>query len=305
MSEQQLLLDLGLEPVPGAGDAPPARPRPRRPPTTEVEPEPEPEETPGALGQRDLQRAALRWLEKTDSPTGMALNVFTRIARYRADVGAFWSRPRQNPGPGPTRVLAPYRTALVLCHTARESCWPACARSEEMLPELRRARDELAAVEARIREQEPHLRDSDVLFEELAIWHYHGTRDPEYHELRARIEALQDAVYQGTQFECIQRAQLADFLYLAVPEGVVRPGELAAGWGLLWVRPDFSLEVVADAEDQDCDESNRFHLVQNIAAASASAVLMAQGIRRLRDDTVRFVRPPRRRLKPEPGRVQD
>ena len=84
-----------------------------------------------------VRRAVLRWLEETDSPTGMGAGVTTRIHRFRADVAAFWSVPRRNAASeGPDRILEPVRTAIVQCYAERDQCWPDCVRSAEALDRL-------------------------------------------------------------------------------------------------------------------------------------------------------------------------
>ncbi len=241
-----------------------------------------------------LQRAVLRWLEQTDSPTGAALNVVTRIANIRADVAAFWSVPvRNRHEEGPTQILHPVRTAIVQCHMEREECWPDCIRSQGILPQLRALKQELAQEEAQIREHEPQLRATDTLFEEYSEWCYAESTNRAYHRAKRAIEKLEHALYHGTRFEQIRSAQLTDRLYLAVPNGVVTKEELADGWGLLWVDDDLSVSVAGEPTEKECLPSNRLHLVQNIAAAGKRASLFASGVCRSSQGAAKFVKPPR------------
>lgn len=268
---QQLFFDLDFAPPPSGSGAPRARSQ-----------------------QSLLQRAVLRWLEQQDSPTGAAANVVTRISRLRADVAAFWSSPIRNPNDeGPTQILNPVRTAIVQCHAEREECWPDCIRSQEILPKLKQLKAELAETEARIRKNEPELRDTNTLFEEYAEWRYEDSRDGRYQQLRYAIEKMEHGLYHGTKFERIRSAQLADHLYLAVPAGLVERDELADGWGLLWIEDNLDIVVVHDPEERDCLPANRMHLIQNIAAAAKDHTLRCNGIRVSGAD-VTFVRPLRR-----------
>lgn len=252
-----------------------------------------------ARRRRHIRRAAMRWLVAERAPTGAACDVITRIRRIRADVAAFWSQPvRNSQSEGPERILQPEHTLIIECSSRRDQCWPDCADSARVAPQLVELRHKQAELESDIRRDEPHLRDTNTLFEEYAEWRYDHTRNPDYKRLRAEIENLEHALYAGTRFERIREAALADELYLAVPEELIEPEELADGWGLLWIRNDMSVEVKRQAVVRDCLPDNRFHLVQNIAAASLDANLFATGIRRS-GDTVTFVRQPRGRRRPE------
>ncbi|MBN2451992.1 MAG: hypothetical protein JXR77_16515 [Lentisphaeria bacterium] len=251
----------------------------------------------GGAAKRRLavRRAALRWLEQGDPPTGIGVSVITRIQRFRADIAAFWSAPVRNPASeGPGRVLAPARTAIIQCYTEREECWPDCSRSDSVLPYLRELKAEMAAVEAAIRAEEPELRDAEALFEEYARWRYDQTGNRRYHILRNQIEKTERSLYDGTTFERIRSAQLADRLYLAVPAGMVGADELADGWGLLWVEDSMQVKVVSEPEARDCLPSNRFHLIQHIAAAAKSSQLLVLGVA-ARPEGVVFTRPVFRR----------
>ncbi len=253
-----------------------------------------------------LPRAVLRWLESTSPPTGAAVDVITRISRLRADVAAFWSTPVRNVhGEGPGQVLTVSRTVIVQCHTEREECWPDCIRSREILPQLRRLKEELAEVEGEIRREEPRLREDNTLFEEYAEWRYEQSGNARYHQVKRAIEKMEHGLYHGTKFERIRSAQLADHLYLAVPRGVVETAELADGWGLLWVEDDLSVTLVAEPEERECLPSNRVHLVQNIAAAAKASELIVRGIHRNRQGELVLTRPARRRRAPENIRLSE
>jgi hypothetical protein len=257
--------------------------------------------------RRNLRRAVLRWLLKEDPPTACATGVMTRITRFRADVAAFWSKPVRNPHEeGPGQILTPIRAALIQCHLGRDECWPDCSRSAELIPRLRELKARLVDVEGQIRRDEPGLRETGSLFEEYAEWRYESSSNREYHQLKREIEKTEHALYHGTRFERIRSACLADQLYLAVPDKLVLPEELADGWGLLWVSDDLRVTVAARPAPRECLPQNRLHLVQNTAAAASRAVLFANGIDVTADGTsFFFVRPPRARRKREPGTAAD
>lgn len=273
-----------------------------QPPVPESIPAPVPEQPPAAapsstplrprtttgLLQKDLQCAALGWLA-TFRPTAAAIRVPTRLAKFRADAAAFWSTPKKN------RLLQPEKTVLIEARLTRTSCWPECSGSEEIVPELRREQEYRQELEAEIRRTEPHLLDSDVLFPEIEYWNYEGTRNPAYRESLRRIRFYEKALYRGSRFERIRRADVANELYLAVPDELIHPDELAEGWGLLYIARDLTVKVAKPAAWIDCPQENMLHLSQNIAASSLNDVLFAHGIGLTSGGRVQFHCPPRRR----------
>lgn len=240
------------------------------------------------LSLKDLQFAALGWLVAA-KPTAAALRVPTRIAKYCADAAAFWSAPKKK------RLLQPEKTVLIETRTTRFSCWPECSTPEEIAAELRRERELQKEIEAEIRRTEPHLLDTGVLFPEIEYWDYEETVNPAYKECLGRIRNYETALYQGSRFERLRRANVANELYLAVPEGLLKPEEVAQGWGLLYVSRKLKITVAKPAERVECPQENMIHLSQNIAASSLNDVLFAHGIGIASNGNVQFRRPPHRR----------
>ena len=172
------------------------------------------------------------------------------------------SDSRRNPGSDPSCEI-PRRCRRILVHAedkpssptgkdiearlTRTSCWPECSGSEEIVPELRREQEYRQELEAEIRRTEPHLLDSDVLFPEIEYWNYEGTRNPAYRESLRRIRSYEKALYRGSRFERIRRADVANELYLAVPDGLIHPDELAEGWGLLYIARNLTVKVAKPA----------------------------------------------------------
>jgi len=237
-----------------------------------------------------MRRAVLGWLLGRN-PAGIGVAVPTRLAKFSADVAAFWAAPDRR------RLLQPTRTLAVEIRRGREQCWPDCARHEELLPRLKELKAERAAQEASIRLHEPHLKDTDSLFDEFGSWQYGQTANPDYARCLKRIEEAEHALYRGSRFEQIRRGQVADLLYLAVPAGAVHADELADGWGLLEIGPGFQATETRPAESWDCPRERRLHFVQNIAASCRGSLLFAHGIREGKNGRPVFTPVPRRRVK--------
>ncbi len=242
----------------------------------------------------DLRRSALAWLIR-DKINGVGINTPTRIKRFRADVAGFWNMPKQNSNwDGPAKMLVPCHTIIVEIRRNRDACWPDCANSGELLPQLRDLKHKRVELQETIRKSEPQLRDTSTLFEEYTDWRYEESANADYHKLCKKIEKTEKAIYKGSRFESMTRAGVADYLYLAVPEKSVHPHELADGWGLLWIDEKLNIRVVSEAENRNCTPENRFHLVQNIASATMQNVLFTHGVNN-KNGLVKFVPLPRKK----------
>lgn len=243
--------------------------------------------------KKDLIRAVMAWLVE-QQVAGLAPRTPTRRARYSADIAAFWS-VQQRDKQKRCKLITPCRTCIVECRGSRDQCWPDCTDSADLLPQLRDLRREALELQSEIRIREPQLRAGDALFEEFSEWNYEKSANPRYQDVRRQIETFETALYQGTRFESMRNAGLADLLYLAVPEKTVHPHELAEGWGLLWVKDDLSVVPIQGAIAQTCTDRDRLHLVQNIASAASRDVLFAHGIDPSPNAPCRFRPIPRRR----------
>ncbi len=261
-------------------------------PAAEPEPQAEPPPVaakPAKLLPADLKRASLAWMAQ-QGPTALASKVPTRLKKFCATVAAFWSEPGRK-----KRLLKPLRTAIIEVRHDRETCWPESARTSEILPAIREAKERKTLIETEIRRTEPNLKDTDVLFPDFESWDYRSSSNKEYHRCLKRIEELEHSLYKGSRFERIRQARVANELYLAVPEEAVHPHELADGWGLLYIAPDLRAILVKPAEPFDCPEENQMHLAQNVAASSMRDVLFANGVHLSSDGSISIIAPPRRR----------
>ncbi|RMD75295.1 MAG: hypothetical protein D6820_14980 [Lentisphaerae bacterium] len=248
------------------------------------------------MSRRELIRVVLAWL-LDEGACALATNVPTRAASYKVDIAAFWNQTIRNPaGAYPRMINVPRRVSIVEVRRNREECWPDCSSRDELTSSLRELHQKMARIQERIRDNEPHLRMGDALFEEFAQWRYDDSDDPEYHQVRGKIRRIEQMLYRGTMFENIRQVRVADFAWLAVPEGTLEAEEVAEDWGLLWICPDLSVKVVKRAKELMPIKENRYHLANNIALAARNAVLLANGIK-LTGDQLYFTNFPRQRRK--------
>jgi len=246
---------------------------------------------PKQLSFKDMRRAALGWLI-SQNPSGVGANVPTRISRFPSDLAAFWSKPIRRNG---QKILYPVKTAIIEVRHDRELCWQECAGKDELLGALKVERANKHLLEVSIRKNEPELKLDDNLFPEYESWDYSKSTDKEYQKCRSKVKEFEYALYNGSRFEKIRRASLADYLYLAVPTDSVHPYEVAGGWGLLYINKNLEVKLVKEPELWDCPIENKFHLVQNISSASLKNTLFTNGINMSKEGKLTFVRLPRRR----------
>ncbi len=235
----------------------------------------------------ELRRTVIGWL-LNQNPAGLAVSVPTRISKFKADIAAFQSdvvRGRSQP----------VQTIIVEIRSNRKSCWPDCGNHDDLLNRLKQQKAIKEQLEAKIRINEPELRESDTLFDEYQSWDYSSSSSREYQQCRRQVEKLEHALYKGSRFEQLRRAHVADLHYLAVPEGLVEADEVAFGWGLLFITKDSGIKVVKEALKRDCPPANRLHLVMNIAASGLNDTLFANGIRCSKSGEIIFSAIPRRR----------
>lgn len=237
----------------------------------------------------NLRQYLLAWVLQ-QQPTGIGINVPTRISYYRADIVAFWSEPIN-------KLLTPYQTMIIEIRHDREACWPDCADKDKLLDLLRETKSIKKELEERIKQEEPELVDTNVLFEEYRGWNYHESKNSYYHEICRKVEKIEHAIYKGSRFEMVRRAHVADLLYLAVPQGSVAPAEVADGWGLLYFDKTGEVTEMKAPDNWNCSMKKRQHLVQNVAAINSKDMLFKYGVNHSATGDISFSKAPRRRRK--------
>lgn len=254
------------------------------------EPEPTPEKTAG-IGRNELRQAVLGFLAARGAS---ALAAEVRLHRLRGILGA--AATVIEPA-GKKRLNRAKSVTVVEFYTDRSACLPDCADHDSMLEKLRELEQRKLEFEAAIRRDEPYLKISGDLFAdgECANYDYRASKIHPYAALLRTIERSRHNLFRGSRMENIRRANSADFLYLAVPENLVEPHELAPGWGLIYVMDDLSCVVAAEAPCQReyVSDAARNHLALNIARAAMDNVMLANGVRFTGE--VEFFAIPRRR----------
>ncbi len=201
-----------------------------------------------------LKRLALLWAQ-ANRYTACAAEVSLPQCRYRADVAAYRSRPKER------TVTAVFECKQALADLRRDNCESATAR--ERLCSLARRREVL---EKHLRIHYPTLRTGDSLFAEYDSHDFEAIGHHGYRRVLREFAALQNRLSGGTKFECLVRYRCANLFFLALPNELSGVAEALPGWGVL-VEVQGSLSLVRKPLWHENAEEARTRLLQRIAVA--------------------------------------
>ncbi len=223
----------------------------------------------------NLKRLAVSYLRGLGCPA-FATEVRCPIARYRVDVAGYLDRELSEPVGWRNGSPLDPRTVVIECKQSRCDFLRDRREADRLLAEraeLDRLRQGIE--QRRVRVQEPHLRRcGSALFPEMEVWDYQDSRLRGYRLVVRRLRRLERRLYGETKFFMMARYRLADRLYLAAPCGLIRPGELPRGWGLLEQhRGGTSLHEAVAAPSMSTRPVHRARLLRNIAVAASRAAL--------------------------------
>ena len=235
-----------------------------------------------------VRRAAIKWLldSEPQAHPAIAVDVPTRGNMFKADIAAAWYQCHRAKlsGGHVAMVMEPRRTALVICSTSREDCWPECVDAERILSEISTLKQELRATEKSIRDNEPELRDANMLFDEFAVWNYSASKNKNYHRLVKEIGRLENTLFRGSRLAKLSGSQVANDIYMAVPKNTITPDEVISSWGLIEVDvKTLEATLVKKSEPLPAVPELQNHLALAIAAANTRQLADCHGLR-INDD---------------------
>lgn len=184
------------------------------------------------------------------------------------------------------------RTAIIECKQDRADFRRDGDEKDELLRSRERLERRLREIEeGYIKENEPHLRDSDAfLFGEMETWNFASTRSGAYRRTLKELRGVEERLHGHTKFWLTSRYRLADRLYVLAPSGMISPRELSAGWGLLeapeglLAKRSFDAAEVAGAvtiartaPELGSRDQLRARLLRNIAVAATRVAINAEG----------------------------
>lgn len=251
------------------------------------------------IAYSDLCAAVLgRLAQRNPSALACQVPVF-RKKMIVAAAAAFY-----DDGTGRRKWNQPAETIAVEIFTSREECLPQCGNNQTLLGKLNMLELEKSRMEEHIRREEPELKIVSDLFddEHNSAFDYRSSKKYPYNEIIAEIERTRHILYKGSRLESIRRAGVADWLYLAVPENMIAPHELAPGWGLWYVDREFNcVEALPAVRQTEVSPEGRNNLALNIAKSAMEQVLFANGVVVTPDNNVKLHIPPKRRRKLRSG----
>lgn len=216
---------------------------------------------------RCLKELAARWAI-AEGYRAVGTEVRLPNCAFRADVaGCRVVRP------GP-REMVIERTAAFECKQSRADFLGDAfgeAGAADRLAELRSRREKLAQL---VGGHYPDLRQRDSLFPEYDRVDPALIRHQGYRKLAREIARLERGLFGGTKFDRMIRYRCVDFCYLVVRKGIVDPGEIPAGWGMLECELDAEprqLEVAEKPAWNEVPDHHRLDLLHRLAVKGASA----------------------------------
>lgn len=243
------------------------------------------------LAHRRLKEFAIAFLRER-SCLAVATEVRCPISRYRVDVAGYRDSMRTNDSGRSRRKSCEPCTIVIECKQSRSDF----LRDNERKDELLAHRDDLHSIrrsieENRVKKEEPNLRKSgSALFAELEEWDFSKSKLPSYRKVLAQLRLLDKKIYGHTKFHLLKQYQLADYLFIASPRGMIRRCEVPPGWGLLecprnWLTDDCSagawekdyvdiaLSETIAAVKLSSRADHRVKLLRNIAVSASFAAM--------------------------------
>ncbi|HEU0208838.1 MAG TPA: hypothetical protein VFQ78_07640 [Candidatus Udaeobacter sp.] len=216
-----------------------------------------------------LKRLAFLWAQ-THGFLACAMEVILPRCRYRADVAAYRSVPKQI---GSTAVFECKRT---LCDLRRDNCYSELARRRVEAICSRRQ-----VLEERLREHYPNLHNGDSLFPEFDCENFIAIGHRGYARLTRELRVLQNRLYDCTKFEKLIRYGCANVFFIVLPKHLFRDSEVPVGWGAL-IESDGALTLARRPIWHNAMAENRLDVLQRIAVAATRKVNQQLPIERTR-----------------------
>jgi hypothetical protein len=238
------------------------------------------------LSKAELRQAAMAFLA-TLKPAGIAANVPTRRSKYRVAAAGFW-RPENH-----RKNHTVTKTAIVVMYDDLDCCFSDCATRDERISAITKLQEEKEALEADIRQNEPHLASADDLFGDFRTWDYASSNNTAYRKVCRKLDKEVRLLTQGSKLEYIRRAGNADLCFLAVPENLIDPAVIPIEWGVVELTANpRGFKLLRNAMRlSDITPEGRLQLALNVASAAAKSACFASGV----DADGKMRRPPKRR----------
>ncbi|MBQ9788648.1 MAG: hypothetical protein IJW31_03515 [Lentisphaeria bacterium] len=235
---------------------------------------------------RKIQQRAIGFLQKEFKSHALACDVPLGIKNYKSPVVGLRKISKKN-----------ISSIIVEIFTDRDKCFNSCANANKINMLIEKLVLEKEALEAIIRKNEPHLQSKDDLFADFPTYHYEKSSNPDYKKLIHELNNLKHTLNFGGRLENIGCSEVANEMYLLVPEKLILPDECANNWGLIYFDRDLKMSLVREAKKQEVDPIRQQNLIFNVAFAAKKNVLFSHGVKVVGKNTIKFLAPPKQRRK--------
>ncbi|MCH2133318.1 MAG: hypothetical protein MK116_06170 [Phycisphaerales bacterium] len=222
---------------------------------------------------RELKRLSCRWLRE-QGHVAVAMEVTDPTGRFRVDVAGWTDR-----GPGPIQ------TVVIECKRSRGDYMRDGVRASGLLSRRAALLEDLRARGLRpamlFSVNDPPAQPT--LFDDHRLDAARPGRA--VRRIRVELAAIERQLFRGAKFARMARWRGASQLWVAAPRGLVSPGELPLGWGLLEapleaLRSPVPEGIAAgrvlaprrEAPGLGCSEASQARLLRNIAVANSRYV---------------------------------
>ncbi len=237
---------------------------------------------------RALKRLALEWAQCHGYRIAAA-EVSAPTLGARLDVAAYRPPPTKHAGKTRDATVNVGTTVIFECKQGRGDFLKDSRCAERLAARLARLHELRALYEESMRLHLPSLRHADTLFAEFDSFRFEDAGFEPYDRIMRELRVLSSRLHGQTKFAKLIRWRAANLHYVVAEEGVAKPHELPAGWGLM-LRRDCGFEVAVEPTWQEASETARMALLVRIAMAGTRAVNLHLGVALPGADGERFGR---------------
>lgn len=239
---------------------------------------------------RKIQQRAIGFLQKEFKVHAIACDVPLGIKNYKSPLVGLRKTSKSKLGKN-------IESIVVEIYTDRDKCFNSCANANKINSLVEKMILEKEALEAIIRKNEPHLQSKDDLFADFPTYHYELSQNQDYKRLIHELNNLKHTLNYGGRLENIGCNEVANKMYLLVPDGLILPEECANNWGLIYFDKDLKMTLIREAKKQETDFVKQQNLVFNVALAAKKNVLFSHGVKLSGKNSIKFLAPPKSRRK--------
>ncbi len=228
---------------------------------------------------RDLKRRSLLWAQASGYRVAAA-EVSLPNHRVRMDVAA--CRPDRvrvqmlQAGRARWRPVVGV-TAIFECKASRSDFVRDGRSLNRTLERLKVLEERRGRAEEELKIHYPSIRNGDSLFQEFETLDFQRPGYERYEKIIREMRQLTARLHENTKFDRLAKYAAANLFYVVAEPGLVTPGALPCGWGLLEREGD---ELVLKTKPlwHEVPDDDRLAFLHRIAMAATRAVNREHGV---------------------------